>query len=98
MSMNITQSLCKYKYSLMLAAVEIPFPVWGSGSPREDLDPPSNTWFMSPPMPTVQMASRLVQPFLQSLWLTDRLTDWKTDRQTDRPCLWVCTDRPHLRM
>jgi len=32
----------------MLAAVEIPFPVRGSGSPREDLDPPSNTWFLEP--------------------------------------------------
>jgi len=52
MSMNITQSLRKYKYSLTLAAallpLEIPFPMRGSGPPWEDLDPPSSTWFLEP--------------------------------------------------
>jgi len=43
---------------------------------------PSNTWFPGPPEFSAQMASRSVQPFLQSslVWQTDRL--WLTDHAT----------------
>ena len=51
---------------------------------------PSNTLFLGPTWATTQMASQLVQPFLQGSW------SWLRDQPTDRPLYPVCNNKLHL--
>ena len=61
-----------YTYNGLVFPSKLPLPIGGCG-------PLTNTWALGPPNST-QMASRLVQPFLQGPLLV-----WQTNQLTDRP-------------